>query len=293
MADKHEQTVDPHTGTATTGHEWDGIAELNTPLPRWWLWTFYACIIWSFAYWVAYPTWPLVSDYTKGILGYSERTNVTEALQAVRDSQAKLNEAIVKDSFADIKANPQLLNFAMAGGKVAFGDNCAACHGRGAQGAAGFPNLNDDNWLWGGTFDQILQTIQYGIRSGHPEARISQMPAFGVDGLLTPSQIDDTAEFVRSLSNLPHDSAAAERGKAVFQGDGACVTCHGDDGKGNQEVGAPNLTANIWLYGGTKEAIVTQITTGHGGVMPAWSGRLDPATIKKLAIYVHSLGGGQ
>jgi cytochrome c oxidase cbb3-type subunit III len=285
--------IDPHSGVPTTGHEWDGIQELNTPLPRWWLWVFYACIIWSFGYWVIYPTWPMVSDYSKGVLGWSQRASVAADVEEARASHAKENEAIAALSLADIKGKPELLNFALAGGKAAFGDNCAACHGRGAQGSPGFPNLNDDKWLWGGTLEQIHQTVTYGVRSGNDKARVSQMPHFGDDKLLTPEQIGDTAEYVLSLSKLPHDDAAAKRGDAVFHGDGGCLACHGDEGKGNQEMGAPNLTDNIWLYGGTKAAIQHQIETGHGGVMPAWVERLDPVTIKKLALYVHSLGGGQ
>ena len=291
MADKTD--IDKFSGVETTGHEWDGIKELNTPLPRWWLWVFYACIAWAVVYWILFPAWPLASTYTKGVLGYSQRAAVMESIDQTRASQASLNEAIEKASLADIKAKPELLTFALAGGKAAFGNNCAPCHGRGAQGASGYPNLNDDKWLWGGTLDQIQQTIMYGIRSGNDKARVSQMPKFGEDKLLTPEQINDAAEYVLSLSKQPHDAAAAERGNAVFHGDGGCAACHGEEGKGNQEFGAPNLTDNIWLYGGTKAAIQHQIETGHGGVMPAWADRLDPATIKKLAVYVHSLGGGQ
>jgi cytochrome c oxidase cbb3-type subunit 3 len=291
MADNPD--IDAHTGIETTGHDWDGIKELNKPLPKWWVYVFYATILWAVGYWIAFPAWPMISGYTKGLLHYSQRATVNASLADARAGQAKFNDAIAKESLAQIKSDPDLLSFALAGGRSAFANNCAACHGRGAQGSPGYPNLNDDNWIWGGTLDQIQQTILYGIRNGSDQARISQMPRFGLDNLLTAEQINDAAEYVRSLSSLPHDDAAAKRGKAVFAGDGACVTCHGEDGKGNQEVGAPNLTANIWLYGGSKEAIVKTIQTGRGGVMPAWAGRLDPETIKKLALYVHSLGGGQ
>ena len=285
--------IDLHSGVETTGHEWDGITELNKPLPRWWLYVFYATIVWAFAYWVAYPAWPMISGYTKGMLGYSERSRVNESLAAARAAQSQFNEAIAKASLKEIEADPKLLEFAIAGGKAAFGNNCAGCHGRGAQGSAGYPNLNDDDWIWGGTLDAIHQTISYGARNGSDQARMSQMPRFGAGNMLTQAQINDTAEYVRSLSKLPHDDAAADRGNAIFHGDGGCATCHGEEGKGNQEVGAPNLTANIWLYGGSKETIVTTITNGRGGVMPAWAERLDAETIKKLTVYVHSLGGGQ
>ena len=284
---------DEHTGFETTGHDWDGIKELNKPLPLWWLYVFIACIVWAIGYWIAYPTWPMASDYTRGVLGYSQRGRLADSLAEARAGQAKYNSAIAKASLAEIKSNPELLNFALAGGRAAFANNCAGCHGRGAQGFPGFPNLNDDVWIWGGTLEQIHQTISFGVRNGSEQARASQMPRFGLDGMLTAEQINDTAEFVRSLSSLPHDAAAAKRGDAIFRGDGGCAGCHGEDGKGNQEVGAPNLTANIWLYGGTKETIVKTLQTGRGGVMPAWAGRLEPETVKKLTVYVHSLGGGQ
>ena len=286
-----KQEIDHVTGVETTGHEWDGIKELNKPLPKWWLYVLYATIVWSVGYWVVYPAWPTVSDYTRGMFGYSQRRVVTESLQAARAEQAGMNEAIAKASLAEIKADARLLEAAMAGGRAAFGDNCAPCHGRGAQGAKGFPNLNDDDWIWGGTPEDIQQTISHGIRSGAADARDSAMPRFGLDGALTSAQIADTAEYVRSLSGQSEDTAAAGRGKALFAEN--CVACHGEDGKGNRELGAPNLTDAIWLYGSAKADISRSIETGRGGVMPAWTGRLDAATLKKLAVYVHSLGGGQ
>jgi cytochrome c oxidase cbb3-type subunit III len=283
--------IDDVTGAETTGHEWDGIKELNKPLPKWWLYVFYACILWSVGYWIAFPAWPMLSGYSKGLLGYSQRATVAKSIAAARAAQASSNDAIAKASLAEIAASPDLLQFAIAGGRAAFGDNCAPCHGRGAQGAKGYPNLNDDDWLWGGSLDAIHQTIEYGIRSTASDTRISAMPRFGLDQMLNADQISDTADYVRSLSGLDHDAAAAERGKAIFAEQ--CVACHGDDGKGNKELGAPNLTDGIWLYGSAKADIVKTIETGRGGVMPTWSGRLDENTIKKLTVYVHSLGGGQ
>ncbi|MGB0086888.1 MAG: cytochrome-c oxidase, cbb3-type subunit III [Rhodomicrobiaceae bacterium] len=283
--------IDDVTGIETTGHEWDGIKELNKPLPKWWLYVFYACIIWSIGYWVAYPAWPLISGYSKGVLGYSQRQTVAQDIQASHAAQAKFNDAIAKDSLQEIAASPDLLQFAIAGGRAAFGDNCAPCHGRGAQGAKGFPNLNDDDWIWGGSLDAIQQTIQYGIRGASDQTRVSAMPRFGLDQILTTEQISDVADYVRSLSGLDHDAAATERGKAIFAEN--CVACHGEDGKGNQDLGAPNLTDAIWLYGSAKADIVKSIETGRGGVMPTWAGRLDESTIKKLTVYVHSLGGGK
>ncbi len=289
MANKYE--IDEVTGVETTGHEWDGIKELNKPLPKWWLYVLYATIIWSIGYWVLYPAWPMLSGYTTGLIGYSERRKVAESLTEARAAQAKYVEAIAATPLNEISRTPELLQFAIAGGRAAFGDNCAGCHGRGAQGAKGFPNLNDDDWLWGGTLDAIYQTIQHGIRSSDSATRVSAMPRFGLDGVLDRAQISDTAEYVLSLSGQKHDEAAAARGQAIFAEN--CVACHGEDGKGNQELGAPNLTDSIWLYGGTKTDIVKSIETGRGGVMPAWAGRLDAETIKKLALYVHSLGGGK
>jgi cytochrome c oxidase cbb3-type subunit III len=289
MAAKRE--IDGVTGIETTGHEWDGIKELNKPLPKWWLYVLYATIVWSFGYWIAYPAWPTLSGYTRGVLGYSQRQGVTAEVAAARAAQAGMGEALAKASLAQIKADPKLLEVALAGGRTAFGDNCAPCHGRGAQGAKGFPNLNDDDWIWGGTLEDIRTTISHGVRNGTADARDSAMPRFGLDGALTPSQIADTAEFVLSLSGKSTDQAAADRGKPVYAEN--CVACHGEDGKGNRDLGAPNLADAIWLYGSAKTDVVKSIETGRGGVMPAWGARLDAVTVKKLAVFVHALGGGQ
>lgn len=284
--------IDDVTGVETTGHVWDGdIRELNKPLPRWWLHTFYACILWAFVYWLVYPAWPTLSGYTKGYLGYSQRNEVSKEVAAGKAAQTKFRDAIAATALSDIKKTPELLGYARAGGAAIFGDNCAACHGRGAQGAVGYPNLNDDDWLWGGDLESIHTTIAYGIRSGNAKAHDMAMPRFGIDGILQPAQISDVANYVRSLSKLEVDAAAAGRGAAIFAEQ--CATCHGPDGKGNQEFGAPNLTDPIWLYGDSQAAVAQTIRTGRGGIMPAWTGRLDPVSIKMLALYVHSLGGGK
>jgi len=286
-----KQNVDDLTGVETTGHEWDGITELNKPLPKWWLYVLYATIVWSIGYWVIYPAWPLLSDYSRGVVGYSQRQTVSESVAAARAMQAGMNETLAKASLAEIRADPKLLDIALAGGRTAFGDNCAPCHGRGAQGAKGFPNLNDDDWIWGGKLDDIHQTINHGIRNGASDARDSAMPRFGLDGVLEKQQITDAAEYALSLSGGSTEAAAAERGKTIFAEN--CVACHGENGKGNPELGAPNLTDAIWLYGSAKSDVVKSIETGRGGVMPAWAERLDAATVKTLAVYIHSLGGGQ
>jgi cytochrome c oxidase cbb3-type subunit 3 len=283
---------DQVSGKTTTGHEWDGIKELNTPLPRWWVTTFYLCIIWAIGYCIMYPAWPLISGYTSGVLQYSSRADVAVELANLEKIRGDKMVALGAASLADIEKDPALLALARARGKTVFGDNCAACHGTGAAGAKGFPNLNDDDWLWGGTLDQIMQTIQFGARSGHAKAHEGQMLAFGKDGTLKKEEIVTVANYVRSLSGLPtrqgYDAAA---GAKIFAEN--CTVCHGDAAKGNQEVGAPNLTDKIWLYGSDEATIIETVTNGRAGVMPAWVGRLDPPTIKAMAVYVHSLGGGK
>jgi cytochrome c oxidase cbb3-type subunit III len=276
----------------TTGHEWDGITELNKPLPKWWLWTFYATIVWAIGYWLLMPSWPLVSSYTKGLLGYSQRETVAEQLAEAKAAKAQFRDKIAAADLTAIVQDPELLSFALAGGEAAFGDNCAPCHGRGAQGAVGYPNLRDDSWLWGdGTLPAIYKTIQHGIRADDPDTRTNQMPAFGRTGILPEAQIDDVAEYVLSLSGKADNKAAAERGAKIFAAN--CTACHGADGKGNPQIGAPNLTDELWLYAGDRATVIETIRNGRGGVMPAWGRRLDSETIKELAIYVHSLGGGR
>ncbi len=288
---QHDE-IDHPTGQATTGHEWDGIKELNTPLPRWWILTFYATILWAIGYWVVYPAWPLLTSYTTGLFHYSTRASVDVELANLEALRGEKMKVLANASLADIEKDPALLSLARARGKTVFADNCGPCHGTGGAGAKGYPNLNDDDWLWGGTLDQIAQTIQFGARSGHAKAHENQMLAFGRDGVLKKDEIVTVANYVRSLSGLstaPGYNAVA--GKKIFAEN--CVSCHGDDGKGNQELGAPNLTDQIWLYGSDEATIVETITNGRAGVMPAWVGRLDPVTIKALTVYVHSLGGGK
>jgi cytochrome c oxidase cbb3-type subunit 3 len=287
-----EKHFDEVTGTHTTGHVWDGdLRELNKPLPKWWLYVLYACIVWAIGYWIAYPAWPTLNGYTKGYLGYSQRAEVTADVAAAKAAQEKYRKGISAAALADIPKNPELMQFALAGGAALFGDNCSGCHGRGAQGSTGYPNLNDDDWIWGGALDNIHKTISYGIRSGNEQAHATAMPRFGLDGALEPAAINDVASYVRSLAGLDADKAAAGRGAATFTDQ--CTVCHGEDGKGNVELGAPNLVDSIWLYGSSQQAVVTSVTTGRGGIMPAWEGRLDPVSVKMLTVYVHSLGGGK
>jgi cytochrome c oxidase cbb3-type subunit 3 len=280
---------DEVTGTETTGHEWDGIEELNKPLPKWWLWTFYATIIWAIGYWLLMPAWPLVASYTKGWLGYSQRERVTGQVDQAKAAQAVFRQRIATSELETISTDPELLRFALAGGEAAFGDNCAPCHGRGAQGFPGYPNLRDDSWLWGGSLEAIHKTIAHGVRSTDPNTHGGQMPAFG--GLLTSPQLSDVTDYVLSLSGTKADAEAVARGGKIFADN--CAACHGADGRGNQQMGAANLGDELWLYGGDRAVVMQTIRNGRGGMMPAWQGRLDPETIKQLAIYVHSLGGGE
>lgn len=289
--DHHE--VDAHTGVSTTGHEWDGIRELNTPLPRWWLGIFYATIVWSVGYWVVYPAWPLITGTTQGVIGYASRLEIAKDLALLQQHRATQSSGLTGASLEQIKADPSLFRIAMAQGKAAFGDNCAACHGVGGGGAKGYPNLNDDDWLWGGTLAEIHQTLQNGVRvAGNADSRISQMPAFGKDGLLKPVEIRAVANHVRELAGLPTEQGAdLAKGRELFETN--CAACHGEAGKGNKELGAPNLTDAISLYGMDLASLTETITNSRAGVMPAWGQRLDPTTVKALTIYVHSLGGGQ
>ncbi len=285
--------IDDVTGVETTGHEWDGIAELHNPLPRWWVWTFWATFIWSIGYWIVYPAWPLVNSYTKGVFNYSARNEVAADLKALNDRRAEKAKALVGASLKEIESNPALLEFARAMAKPAFGDNCAPCHGSGGAGAKGkgYPSLVDDAWLWGGTLEDIHQTIKVGVRAENEETRSTDMPAFGKDEILEPKQIKDVAGYVISLSGGKVEGADVAAGKEIFAEN--CTACHGEDAKGMQEVGAPNLTDKIWLYGGDAKTVMATITNSRKGLMPTWEGRLDPVTIKALAVYVHSFGGGK
>ncbi len=287
-----DRKVDEATGVETTGHEWDGIRELDNPMPRWWLWTFYATIVWAIGYVIVYPAIPLATEATKGIWNYSSRGQLAANLAEADAAKAGIREKIVTASLDEIRDDTNLSQFATAGGASAFKVYCIQCHGSGAAGSAGYPNLNDDDWIWGGSLEAIETTLLHGIRfDTDDDTRISDMPAFGADELLERPDIADAAEFVLQLSGQEHDSEAAGRGAAIYGEN--CAACHGEAGEGLPDVGAPRLTDPIWLYGGSRENIIAQISRPKQGVMPAWGQRLDPATIKQLAIYVHGLGGGQ
>jgi cytochrome c oxidase cbb3-type subunit 3 len=287
-----QRPVDSVSGTETTGHEWDGIEELDTPIPNWWRWILYATIVWSIGYWIAMPAWPTISGHTKGLLGYSSRANVAEEMKLAAQAKSEFNKKLQKASLEQIRTNADLLEFALAGGRSAFNVNCSQCHGSGAQGFKGYPNLNDDEWLWGGTLKEISFTITHGTRNDTDEdARVSEMPAFLKDEVLKIAEINDVTEFVLSLSNNSKDTKAVGRGAPLYKEH--CVSCHAEGGEGNNELGAPALNNNIWLFGGDAASIRETISNSRKGVMPAWGTLLDKNVIKKLAIYVHSLGGGE
>lgn len=290
MADKR---IDEATGTSTVGHEWDGIEELDTPMPRWWLWTFYLSILFAIGYMVVYPAIPLRDRATEGLLGWTSRGELAKETRAANAQRAATLAAIAATPIEALPGKPALMQAAVAGGRAAFRVNCVQCHGAGAAGVAGlYPNLNDDDWLWGGNLREIEQTITHGIRQpGDDLTRTSLMPSFGRDGMLNPAQIDDVVSHVRTLSGKEKPSAAAARGAQTFADN--CAACHGPAGKGDRQFGAPNLGDQIWLYGGSREKIAASIHSAHAGVMPAWGQRLDPVTIRMLAAYVHSLGGGE
>jgi cytochrome c oxidase cbb3-type subunit 3 len=288
-----EQTADtPQSPHGTTGHEWDGIHELNTPLPRWWLWIFYATVFWSIGYWVVYPAWPLLVSSTNGVFGWHARGAVANDLTALQTLRAPMMAQLAAATPQQIASTPELLDFSRALGARAFADNCAPCHGAGGGGARGYPNLNDNDWLWGGTLADIEQTITHGVRAGDDAGHQGSMPAFGRDGMLKRDDIVIVADYVRSLSGLPTTPGVDLKAGAKIFADN-CAVCHGPQGKGNRAMGAPNLTDQIWLYGPDLQTIVDGIWNGRGSVMPAWGGKLDPVTIKALTIYVHTFGGGE
>ena len=287
-----EKRIDAVTGTQTVGHEWDGIEELDTPMPRWWLWSLYATIVFAIGYMVLYPAWPLIDRATSGVWGWSSRAEFENEMKAESDHKRPIQLALSQIPIERLAQDGKLLNAAVQGGASAFKVSCTQCHGSGAAGGNGYANLNDDDWLWGGDLKTIQQTIEHGIRDpGDKQTRMSQMPAFGRDGILPVPQIDDVASYVRTLSRLERPSAASARGATLFATN--CSACHGPAGTGNRSLGAPNLTDRIWLYGGDQETVVETITNARDGIMPAWGQRFDPVTIKMLAAYVHSLGGGE
>lgn len=282
-----EREIDEISGVETTGHSWDGIKELDNPMPRWWLWTFYVTIVWAICYTIAFPAWPLVTKATGGMLGWASRSDVKQEMQAAEAAKSEYIAKIAELPVEEILADDSLRQFATAAGAAAFKVNCVQCHGSGATGSAGYPNLNDDDWLWGGTPEAIYRTISHGIRYGDDEeTRFSEMPAFGE--MFSRDEIGSLAKYVVSLSQ---GGEVEGPGAQIFADN--CAACHGDKGQGDQSVGAPNLSDPIWLYGKTEQEIISQIRAPKHGVMPAWQARLGDVTVKELTVFVHSLGGGE
>lgn len=294
----------------TTGHAWDGdIQEFNNPLPNWWVWSFYATVVFAIIYWILFPAWPFGKDYTKGIMNdiqyttkdgrqvsthWNTRALLMKELQQAREKQAGYLAQLNKASFEDIASDQDKSNFAYSMAKVLFADNCAACHQTGGAGVVGsYPNLADDDWLYGGSFNDITHSITHG-RNGF-------MPAFATS--LSAQQLDDAAEYVLSLSGNSMDAARTARGKTIFNGQvGGCYYCHGKSARGMKSTGAANLTDSIWTIANVpgqssladKKAVVKNvISKGVNRKMPAWDERLSKTQIKILAFYVYQLGGGQ
>jgi len=278
----------------TTGHEWDGIEEFNNPLPRWWVWIFYACIIWGIGYSVAYPAWPLVKGATPGILGFSTRADVAKDIEKFDAMNNEVEAQLASADLATIADNQDVYNYAIQSGRATFATYCSQCHGSGAAGAEGYPNLLDNDWLWGGDIETIAYTIRHGVRNTEDEdnAHYSEMPAFG-DDYLEDEEITNVVAYVRSLSGLENEHGDVAEGAVVFEDN--CAACHMEDGTGDRAQGAPNLTDAIWLYGSTPEKIEHSVRVGPFGVMPAWGMNplFDDAKINAVAAFVHQLGGGE
>lgn len=289
MSDK-DNKVDEATGVETTGHSWDGIEELNNPLPRWWLWTLYACIVWAIAYTIAYPAWPMISGATTGVLGWSTRANVAAEIAAHDAKNDGLVSELLTADMAALAPEDDLHRYAVSRGGAVFRAQCSQCHGSGAAGAKGYPNLLDDDWLWGGDVDNIMLTVQHGIRNETDgDARYSEMPAFGE--MLEAAEISDVVEYVVSLSAPEFDADMATRGATLFADN--CSSCHGEMAEGNRDLGAPNLGDAIWLYGGDRATLEHTVRYARYGVMPAWGQRLSDEDVRAVSVYVHSLGGGE
>jgi cytochrome c oxidase cbb3-type subunit 3 len=285
-----ERKVDEASGIETTGHVWDGIEELNNPLPRWWLWTLYATIVWGVIYTIAYPAWPLVTGATSGILGYSTRGEVATQIAEHEAKNEGLVAELVAADLASLEPASDLHRYAVARGGAVFRAQCSQCHGSGAAGAVGYPNLLDNDWLWGGDMENITLTIRHGIRNAtDDDARYSEMPAFGE--ILEEEEIQSVVEYVLSLSSSDTDAALAETGAIVYEDN--CSACHGEQAQGDYDQGAPNLADAIWLYGGDRETVEYSVRNARFGVMPAWGQRLRDADVRAVSVYVHALGGGE
>lgn len=286
---------DPHTGQMTTGHEWNGIKELNSPVPRV-VWFFLiATFLYSLVYWVLMPAWPIGVTYTKGLLGIDQRDVVAAKVEAAHAAREPWAAKLRETDFAAIQADDGLMQIVREAGHPLFADNCAVCHGTRGTGGKGYPNLAANAWLWGGDAETLSETIRVGINSGHDETRVSQMMAFGRDGMLNRNEILAVTTWLQALSN---PTLAAEADPAVIAAGGTvfadnCAACHGDDARGVPEMGAPNLADDVWIYGGDRQAIFETIWHGRQGHMPHWEGRLSELERKILTLYVLDLAGAR
>ncbi len=285
---------DPVTGRSTTGHEWNGIEELDTPIPRVVIFFLAVTFLFSAGYWILMPAWPTLSSYTAGMLGIDQRDIVNRQVRDAARERSVWMDRIARSDFAEIAADPTLMGHVRDSGRTLFGDNCAVCHGVEGTGGPGYPNLAAGSWLWGGEPETIAETIRVGINSTMEGTRVSQMLAFGRDGILDAAQVRIAAAYVRSLSGQPlsvEERASLGAGREVYAVN--CASCHGADGGGGREFGAPDLTDDVWIHGGDIQSVQDSIRLGRQGHMPHWSGRLSPAEIKLLALYVGTLGEGE
>lgn len=286
---------DSVTGTDTTGHDWDGLKELNTPLPKWWLYTWLVTIVWGVIWCFLYPSVPLpfTGTYWHGVLGASTRAGVERDVRQVAAQRAGVMDRVASQPYDKIRADPELREAALTAGRITFANNCQACHGAGGAGAIGYPALAAGAWIWGGKVSDIEKTVAHGIRNGEPQARGTIMPRFG-DGILKSAEIEQVADYVMTFYGNPRAGVKAEdvaAGAALFATN--CAACHGVAGEGNRLLGAPRLASKVHLYGGSRAQVVQQVSYPRLGAMPAWNTRLDPATIKAVTLYVHDLGGGE
>lgn len=286
---------DPVSGRETTGHEWNGIKELDTPVPRGVLMFLIVTHIWAIAWWFFVPAWPLGATYTKGLLGVDQKTTVEARVVEGQQQRSAWTARLETEPYDAILADEALMATVREAGQQLFGDNCAACHGRDGKGRANYPDLTDDDWLWGGGPELIEQTMRVGINTAHPESRIAQMPAFGRDQMLDRDEVRSVAAYVYSLSHPDYSTAEnvdrIEAGREVFVT--TCAACHGEGGEGSREMGAPNLTDSYWIYGGDLQTIIASVHGGREGHMPTWDERLTTAEIRTLSLYVHDLGTQQ
>ncbi|MCC8954216.1 cytochrome-c oxidase, cbb3-type subunit III [Bradyrhizobium sp. Pear77] len=286
MAVEHPDR-DAYTGYLTTGHEWSGLKELNTPVPRVLYFFLTLAFLFSVGYWVLMPAWPLGVTYTKGLLGIDQRKLVAVSLQDAALERSVWTKRIETEDFAAIQSDARLMTIVRETGHTLFGNNCASCHGADAKGGPGFPNLTTNSWLWGGKPEDLFNTIRVGVNSAHPDTHVSQMPAFGRDQMLPRQDVIKVASFIYSLSHPRADDvdpATIAAGKAIFAAN--CVACHGADAKGNPELGAPNLTDRFWIYGGDFDTIDTTVWGGRQGHMPSLESRLSQLDRKILTLYL-------